>query len=118
MGMSRLLLLMKLMLIAIARDAPLAAAVSKEILNREIHNREIHNREIISREMASHASAALMQMTTTAIDPEIKRLPVAKVKAKIAATGALMHVLKEIKQEALQVAVVHPMERVRTAVNR
>ena len=113
MGMSRLLLLMKLMLIAIARDAPLAAAVSKEILNREIHNREI-----ISREMASHASAALMQMTTTAIDPEIKRLPVAKVKAKIAATGALMHVLKEIKQEALQVAVVHPMDRVRTAVNR
>jgi hypothetical protein len=113
MGMSRLLLLMKLMLIAIARDAPLAAAVSKEILNREIHNREI-----ISREMASHASAALMLMTTTAIDPEIKRLPVAKVKAKIAATGALMHVLKEIKQEALQVAVVHPMERVRTAVNR
>ena len=108
MGMSRLLLLIKLMLIAIARDAPLAAAVSKEILNREI----------ISREMASHVSAALMQMRTTAIDPEIKRLPVAKVKAKIVATGALMHVLKEIKQEALQVALVHPMDRVRRAVNR
>ena len=103
---------MKLMLIAVARDAPLAAAVSSEMVSIEIHNREI-----ISREMANHVSAALMQMRTMAIDLEIKSLPVAKVKAKLAATDALIHILKEIKQQALQVAVVHPMDRVRRAVN-